>query len=147
MPRDGMKWLSLETSKNVHPEDQVYHRFLWRGNEADPPSVYQWLRLNFGNKPAPEIASNPTNVLAKESQATFPEAARKLQDHVYVDDIFGSKPTTQDAKKIIEDIEVILGNKGVHSNYIEIDQTDETFHRPTWPQMEQKRRQVFLKER
>lgn len=28
----------------VHPDDQIYHRFLWRKNKNEPPTVYQWLR-------------------------------------------------------------------------------------------------------
>ena len=68
----------------VHPDDQVYHRFLWRSKTSDSPTVHQWLRLNSGDKPAPDIATNAINTLAKLSQAEFPEAAKELQDHVYV---------------------------------------------------------------
>ena len=112
----------------VHPDDQVYHRFLWRSKPSDPPSVYQWLRLNFGDKPAPDIATNSINVLAKASQAQFPEAAKELQEHVYVDDIGGSKETSAEAKKITKDIDTILGKgqfqiKAWHSNSKEIDQS------------------------
>ena len=77
----------------VHPDVQVFHRFLWRKNQSDPPIVYQWLRLNFGDKPAPDIASNAINILAKVSQLEFPEAAKELQERTYVDDIGGSRPT------------------------------------------------------
>ena len=52
----------------VHPDYQFSHRFLWRKNQSDPPTVYQWLRLNFGDKPAPDIAANAMNTLAKASQ-------------------------------------------------------------------------------
>ena len=65
----------------AHPEDQVYHRFLWGSTTNDSPTVYQWLRLNFGDKPAPDIATNAINTLAKLSQAEFQEAAKELQDH------------------------------------------------------------------
>ncbi|CAB4041306.1 uncharacterized protein LOC113669263, partial, partial [Paramuricea clavata] len=51
----------------VHPEDQIYHRFLWRSKLSDTPTVYQWLRLSFGDKPAPDIAANSINTLAKAS--------------------------------------------------------------------------------
>ena len=44
--------------------------------------MYQWLRLNFGDKPAPDIATNAINTLAKLSQAEFPEAAKEVQDHM-----------------------------------------------------------------
>ena len=63
----------------VHPDDQVFHRFLGRKYQSDPPTVYQWLRLNFGDKPAPDIASNAINILAKASQLEFPEAAKEPQ--------------------------------------------------------------------
>ena len=89
----------------VHPDDQVYHRFLWRSKTNDSPTVYQWLRLNFSDKPAPVIATNAINTLAKLSQAEFPEAAKELQDHVYVDDIGGSRASTAKAKQIINDID------------------------------------------
>ena len=61
----------------VHPDDQVYHRFLWRSKISDSPTVYQWLRLNFGDKLAPDIATNAINTLAR---AEFPEAAKEVQD-------------------------------------------------------------------
>ena len=62
----------------VHPDDRVYHRFLWRSKTTDSQTVYQWLRLNFSDKPAPDIATNAIDTLAKLSQAEFPEAAREV---------------------------------------------------------------------
>ena len=113
----------------VHPDDQVYHRFLWRSKTSDPPTVYQWLRLNFGDKPAPDIATNAINTLAKSSQVEFPEAAKELEDHVYVDDIGGSRATVVKAKQITKDIDAILKKghfqiKAWHSNRAEIDQSN-----------------------
>ena len=113
----------------VHPEDQVYHRFLWRSNTRDKPTVYQWLRLNFGDKPAPDVATNAINTLAKLSNAEFPEAAGELRQHVYVDDIGGSRETVSKAKQIISHIDAVLakGNfqiKTWHSNEAEIDQSN-----------------------
>ena len=113
----------------VHPTDQVYHRFLWRSSTSDSPTVYQWLRLNFGDKPAPDIATNAINTLAKASEVEFPRAAKELQDHVYVDDIGGSKATSAEAKQITNDIDAILKKghfqiKAWHSNQAEIDQSN-----------------------
>lgn len=62
----------------VHPDDQVFHRFLWRSDESETPSVFQWLRLNFGDKPAPDIATNAINYLAQVSQVEFPDATQEL---------------------------------------------------------------------
>ena len=112
----------------VHPDDQVYRRFLWRNSQTEEPTVYQWLRLSFGDKPAPDIASNSIKVLAKASQVKEPQAATELLQHVYVDDVGGSCSTVQEAKQVTTGIDTILENgkfeiKAWHSNRKEIDQT------------------------
>ena len=112
----------------VHPDDQVFHRFLWRSDESETPSVFQWLRLNFGDKPAPDIATNAINYLAQVSQVEFPDAAQELQDPAYVEDIAGSRSNLTEAKKIIKEIDTVLGKgqfqiKAWHSNCSEIDQS------------------------
>ena len=53
----------------IHPDDQVFHRFLWRTKDTEQPRVYQWLKLNFGDKPAPDIAIATINAPAKASEA------------------------------------------------------------------------------
>ncbi len=57
----------------VHPDDQVFHRFVWRDKPTDEPTIYQWLRLRFGDKPAPDIASNSIKVLAKTAEQEQPQ--------------------------------------------------------------------------
>ena len=117
----------------VHPDDQVFHRFLWRISPTETPTVYQWIRLSFGDKPAPDIASNSLKILAKTSKVEEPEAAAELLQHVYVDDVGGSRATIQEAKRVTTGIDAILDNgkfqiKAWHSNRKEIDQTqDERF--------------------
>ena len=85
--------------------------------------------MNFGDKPAPDIASKAINTLAKLSEAEFPEAAKEVQDHVYMDDIGGSRETAAKAKRITNDIDAILKKghfqiKAWHSNQAEIDQSN-----------------------
>ena len=47
-------------------DDQKYHRFLWRnGKKSEPIIVYQWLRVLFGDKPSPDIASFALRFLAE----------------------------------------------------------------------------------
>jgi len=38
--------------------------------------VYQWVRLNFGDKPAPDIAAAAIKTLAKASEAQYSEGAQ-----------------------------------------------------------------------
>ncbi|XP_068716891.1 uncharacterized protein [Montipora capricornis] len=73
----------------IHPDDQVYHRFLWRKEAQGQPMVYQWQGLNFGDKPAPDISC--VNTLAKLAENEFPEAAKEIRENSYVDNIGGSK--------------------------------------------------------
>jgi hypothetical protein len=76
----------------AHPDDQKYHRFLWRDGDTDKePDVYQWVRLSFGDKLAPDLAINAINLLADTVQVETPEAARILKDNTYVDDVGGRR--------------------------------------------------------
>ncbi|PFX12669.1 hypothetical protein AWC38_SpisGene23332 [Stylophora pistillata] len=77
---------------------------------------------------SPDIASNAINYLAKVSQVEFPDAAQEPRDHMYVDDIAGSKSNSTEARKIKKEIDTILGKgkfqiKAWHSNCSEIDQS------------------------
>ena len=113
----------------VHPEDQVFHRFLWREKPTDQPTVYQWLRLSFGDKPAPDIATKSIKVLAKAAQPQEPQAAAELLQHVYVDDVAGSRSTVEEVQQVTTAIDSILENgkfeiKTWHSNSTEIDQSE-----------------------
>ena len=92
--------------------------------------MYQWLRLNFGDKPAPDIDSNAINILAKVSQDEFAEATNELQERKYVDDIGGSRPNTAEAKLVTSTIDEVLGKgqlqiKAWHSNRPEVDPTSD----------------------
>ncbi|CAB4003478.1 Hypothetical predicted protein [Paramuricea clavata] len=113
----------------VHPDDQKYHRLLWRDGEADrEPDVYQWVRLSFGDKPAPDLAINAINRLSDKAQVESPEAARILKDHTYVVTSLGRRHhAPEKVKKVIDAIDTILGKgkfaiKAWHSNSPKIDQ-------------------------
>ena len=114
----------------IHPNDQVFHRFLWRTNESLKQKLYQWKRLNFGDKPAPDIVAAAIITLAKASQEQYPEAAKELPTHVYVDVIGGSRENEDKTKQITSEIDAILSKgqfqiKQWHSSNKKVDQTDE----------------------
>ena len=94
------------------------------------PKVYQWKGLNFGDKPTPNIAAGAIITLAKASQDQYPEAAKELRTHVYVDDIGGSRENEDKSKQITSEIDAILSKgqfqiKQWHSNNKKVDQKDE----------------------
>ena len=113
----------------VHPDDQVFHRFLWREKLTDEPTVYQWLRLSFGDKPAPDIATKSIKVSAKAVQPQEPQAAAELLQHVFVDYVAGSRSTVEEVQQVTTAIDSFLENgkfeiKTWHSNSTEIDQSE-----------------------
>jgi len=75
--------------------------------------------INFGDKPAPE------STLAKASEAVYPEAAKELRTHVYVDDIGGSREREAKCKQVTSEIHAIFQIKAWHSNNNNVDQSDE----------------------
>lgn len=102
----------------VHPEDQRYHRFLWRDGDASrEPDVYQWVRLSFGDKPAPDLAINAINLLADRAKEESPEASRILKEHAYVDDIAGSGSKPNEVRAVINRINVILNKESFPSKF------------------------------
>ena len=89
--------------------------------------MYQWVRLSFGDKPAPDLAINAINLLADRAQHGSPAAAKILKDHTYVDDIAGSDTSLEKVIEVTNGIDAILCKgkfaiKAWHSNSSEIDQ-------------------------
>ena len=69
------------------PQDRVYHRFLWRnGDSQKAPTDYQWKRLPFGDKPAPDLSISALRYLADKALQTFPTASNIISNHCYMDD-------------------------------------------------------------
>ena len=124
----------------IHPDDQVFHRFLWRTNPTKSPKIYQWIRLNFGDKPAPDIATRTVNYLARQAQGKFPQGTQELLMHMYVDDIGGSQSDEKTVTQVIKEIDSILSTgkfevKAWHSNAKNVDKTEDestTFLGYTW---------------
>ena len=119
-----------DISKMYHsiriPEmDQQVHRFLWRNLETNrEPDVYVKTVLTFGDKPAPAMAQTALRKTAKEAKATFPAAAKVIEDNTYMDDICDSVSTVKEAKKLTTDLDSVLQTggfqvKGWVSNRIE----------------------------
>jgi len=85
-------------------------------------------QINLWDKPAPDIASNAIKILPKASPVEFPEAVKELEEQTYVDDIGGSRPSTEDVKHITSIIDKVIAKgqfqiKAWHLNSAEVDQT------------------------
>ena len=69
----------------VAASDQIFHRFVWRfGDENSPPIAFQWLRLSFGDRPAPDTATSSVRMLAEISRQSEPIGSSTIDnDSVY----------------------------------------------------------------
>ena len=93
--------------------DSQVHRFLWRNMETSrEPSTYVLLRVTFGDKPSPDMASFVILKIAEENREITPEASKILERDRYVDDLIHSCTSTDDAFQRIVDLEKILNASG-----------------------------------
>ena len=72
----------------ITDEDQHVHRYLWRDLQTErPPDVYVKTVLAFGDKPSPAMAQIALRRTVKDGEEIHPQAARVIQEDVYMDDI------------------------------------------------------------
>ena len=112
-------------------DDRKYHRFLWRsGDVQEAPKDYQWKRLPFGDKPAPDLSISALRFLADKNSETLPVASKVISDHCYMDDIATSFPSEDEALAEKRNINAILDSgkfavKCWNSNSSEVDELAE----------------------
>ncbi|XP_011867405.1 PREDICTED: uncharacterized protein LOC105561748, partial [Vollenhovia emeryi] len=69
----------------LHEDDQMYQRILWRQN--DQIKTLQLNTLTFGVSSSPYLAIRTIQKLADDEHDAYPDAARVLKTHLYVDDL------------------------------------------------------------
>ena len=124
--------------------DRAYHRFLWRNKDSSqPPKDYQWKRLPFGDKPAPDLSISALHFLADKLSATYPDAPEIIKHNCYMNDLAFSVKSNQDALRLKSELNIILSSgkfavKGWHSNIKDVDEFPRwTFHRCIGSALEQ----------
>ena len=104
--------------------DRAYHWFLWRDGNSDLPAKdYQWERLPFGDKSAPDLGISALHFVANNYAYIniYSFATHVLKDCCYMDDIAFSVNNEHEAIKIKDEVNTILSSgkfsvKGWHSN-------------------------------
>ncbi len=94
----------------LHPDDCKFHRFLWRENDNDEPTVYQFNCVTFGDRSSPFLAKYVIKRVTQDHGEEKPEAAEALNKDLYMDDLIHSCKTTQEAKTTVRDVCQILDN-------------------------------------
>ena len=113
-------------------QDQHVHRFLWRSFETErEPDVYVKTVLTFGDKPAPAMAQIALRKTAQECENLKTDAAKVLKENVYMDDICDSVETVEEAKRVADNIDIVLKSGGfqVKGWISNIDLKDENLER------------------
>ena len=93
--------------------DQMMHLFLWRDcEETHPPKTYAITAVNMGDRPSATIAQIALRKTAEDAVEEYPVPADIVTNNAYMDDILGSVVAREEAMKIMDEIDKILGNKG-----------------------------------
>ncbi|XP_064101528.1 uncharacterized protein LOC135212085 [Macrobrachium nipponense] len=111
-------------------KDQRYHRFVWRFDLSSPIRHWQWLRLPFGGKPAPDIAMMAVRTLADTFKEEEPIGAQLINCRMYMDDVIESFDKSELAIAAMDQVDRILGKgsfriKEWHSNDPSVDRCPE----------------------
>ena len=98
---------------DIPERDQMTHLFLWRNFETHrPPDIYAITKVNMGDKPSSCIAQCALQRTAEEASTEFPEAASIVLKNSYMDDIPASVDSQIERRRIMKDIDTMLGRKG-----------------------------------
>jgi hypothetical protein len=96
-------------SVKASERDQHLRRVIWRGGKTDePPKIYATDCVNFGDKPAGCIALTCVRETAELYNGIDPEAARKLKDDGYVDDITSGAEDKEAAVRVSTNMDKIV---------------------------------------
>ncbi|XP_068676111.1 uncharacterized protein [Montipora foliosa] len=98
----------------VTPRDTDSMRFLWwPGSVDNPPEDYKMLVHIFGAKLSPCCANKVLNQTAQDDEETYsPEVIKAVRRNFYVDNVFKSVPTPEQAIHLASDLTKLLKEGG-----------------------------------
>jgi len=88
----------------VHENDRKYQRIFWR--QENEIRTFQLNTLTFGVSSSPSTSPS-VHKLANDKREEFPDAARVLKTHLYVDDATGAN-TINEAHKLQDSVIALL---------------------------------------
>ena len=88
----------------VPPSDQTCLRFLWRGDPTQNVETLQYARHIFGARDSPMCANFALQQTARDNEATYPLAAKAVQQKFYMDDYLDSVECPETALKLSQEL-------------------------------------------
>eukprot|EP00794_Sanderia_malayensis_P002620 gene2620-3033_t len=107
----------------LSPEDQIFHRFLWRKDPKDKPEIYQFKSVIFGDAPSPFLACYVIKRVLEEHNGSNGDVFNALNRNLYMDDLLHSCPSIAEARDIVKGTCGVLEKGGFRMrNWISNDQ-------------------------
>ena len=94
------------------PEDQQYHRFLWRPKPGQEVQDYCMKRVTFGVASSPYVAVRTLQQACQDSGKDYPLAKKHIHKSFYVDDLLGGADTKEEALEAYNQIAYVLNKAG-----------------------------------
>ena len=87
-------------------------RFVWRENQSDDLSTYEYTRHLFGAKDLPTCANYALQRTATDNEEEFPVASRIVKRNFYMDDFLYSVENFQEAEFLKQNLISLLQKGG-----------------------------------
>ena len=94
------------------PDDQNYHRFLWRAQVEDQVEEFCMNRVTFGVTSSPYVAVQTLQQAAVDFGKGFPETVDHINKSFYVDDLLAGSDTVEGAITLQRELSSILSRAG-----------------------------------
>ena len=92
----------------LHPEDQPYHKYIWRASTEQPWKEYQMTRVTFGVAASPYLAVKTLQQVAADHGEEHPTAQWHVLNSFYVDDFLGGASSEEEATQLYQEISSML---------------------------------------
>ena len=96
----------------LHEEDRLFHKIMWREKSNDPIKVYTLNTVTFRTASAPFLAVRTLHQLAEDEWENYPLAATILKRDFYVDDLLTGSNTFHEALALRDDLIKLLSKGG-----------------------------------
>ena len=96
----------------VPPEDAKCFRFVWRENQSDNLSTYEYTRHIFGAKDSPTCANFALQRTVTDNEEEFPVASRIVKRNFYMDDFLYFAENIQEAESLKQNLISLLQKGG-----------------------------------
>ena len=98
----------------LHPDDQPYHRYIWRPDQTSPWQEYQMCRLTFGVAASPYLAVKVLQQVGEDFGGQHPKTQWHIKNSFYVDDLLGGAETVEEATDLYLNLSNILSKASFH---------------------------------